>query len=324
MIKKTEFRKETMDDKSQKRLFLSLLVTAGILVAEVIGGIMSNSLALLSDAGHVLTDAFALGLSLIALMIMKRPSDHRATFGYQRIGLVAALINGVSLVVIAVFIFLEAYKRFSAPPVINTSVMLLIAVAGLIGNLITAWVLGHKHDDLNMKSAWLHVLGDAISSVGVIVAGLVIQYTGWVLADTIASGIVGVMIIIGGSRVIKDTLRILLELSPVGFHAEDLAKKIAAIPEVRDVHDVHVWSIGHGLPAISCHVRVNDRKISEADDIRKDIEHQLLREGLKHSVIQMECANCHCEDLFCNVTAESTLAGHREHAPDGGNHDDHI
>ena len=214
-----------MDDKSQKRLFLSLLVTIGILVAEVIGGIMSHSLALLSDAGHVLTDAFALGLSLIALLIMKRPSDHRATYGYQRIGLIAALINGVSLVVIAIFIFIEAYKRFNSPPEINTSVMLLIAAAGLLGNLIMAWILGHKHDDLNMKSAWLHVLGDTISSVGVIVAGLVIKYTGWVLADTIASGIVGVMIIIGGIRVIKETLWILLDLSPVGFHAEDFSTK---------------------------------------------------------------------------------------------------
>ena len=217
-----------MDDKSQKRLILSLLVTIIILVAEVIGGIMSHSLALLSDAGHVLTDAFALGLSLIALLIMKRPSDNRATYGYQRIGLIAALINGVSLVVIALFIFIEAYKRYYSPPEINTSVMLFIAAAGLLGNLIMAWILGHKHDDLNMKSAWLHVLGDTISSVGVIVAGVVIKLTGWVLADTIASGIVGVMIIIGGTRVIKETLWILLDLSPVGFHAEDISAKISA------------------------------------------------------------------------------------------------
>ena len=307
-----------MDDKSQKRLFLSLLVTIIILIAEVVGGIMSHSLSLLSDAGHVLTDAFALGLSLVALLIMKRPSDHRATYGYQRIGLVAALINGISLVVIALFIFIEAYKRYYAPPEINTSVMLPIAIAGLAGNLIMAWILGHKHDDLNMKSAWLHVLGDTISSVGVIVAGLVIHYTGWVFADTIASGIVGIMIVVGGTRVVKETLWILLDLSPVGFHAEEFSAMISSLPEVRDVHDVHVWSIGHGIPAISCHVRVDDQKISEADAIRKDIEHKLLHEGIKHSVIQMECANCHCDDLYCKVTAESTVAGHQDHA---GHHD---
>ena len=299
-----------MDDKSQKRLFLSLLITIGILVAEVIGGIMSHSLALLSDAGHVLTDAFALGLSLIALLIMKRPSDYRATYGYQRIGLIAALINGVSLVVIAIFIFLEAYKRFNSPPEINTSVMLTIAAAGLVGNLITAWVLGHKHDDLNMKSVWLHVLGDTISSVGVIAAGLVIKYTGWLLADTIASGVVGVMIIIGGTRVIKETLWILLELSPIGFRAEDISTKIAGLPEVRSIHDVHIWSIGHGIPAFSGHVQVLDQKISETDTIRKKIERLLVDQGIKHAVIQMECADCCNNDLYCNVNAEN---GHLIH-----------
>ena len=250
-----------MDDKSQKRLFLSLLVTFVIFIAEVFGGILSHSLSLLSDAGHVLTDAFALGLSLIALLIMKRPSDYKATYGYQRIGLLAALINGISLVVIAIFIFIEAYKRFHAPPEINSSVMLLIAAAGLPGNLIMAWVLGHKHHDLNMKSAWLHVLGDTVSSAGVIIAGLIIKFTGWVLADTIASGIVGCMIIIGGTRVVKEALWILLDLSPLGFHAEDLGKMIIGISGVRNVHDVHIWSIGHGIPAFSGHVQVNDQKM---------------------------------------------------------------
>ena len=300
-----------MDDKSQKRLFLSLLVTIGILVAEVIGGLMSHSLALLSDAGHVLTDAFALGLSLIALLIMRRPSDNRATYGYQRIGLVAALINGVSLVVIALFIFIEAYRRYYSPPEINTSVMLAIAAAGLFGNFIMAWILGHKHDDLNMKSAWLHVLGDTISSVGVIVAGVVIKLTGWVLADTIASGIVGVMIIVGGVRVIKETLWILLELSPRGISCGGgLAKMISAIPEVKAVHDVHIWSIGHGIPAFSGHVQVPDQKISETDTIRKKIERLLVDQGIRHAVIQMECADCCSNDLYCNVNAENGLADH--------------
>ena len=195
-------------------------------------------------------------------------------------------------------------------PMINAPVMLIIAAAGLAGNLVMAWILGHKHDDLNMKSAWLHVLGDTISSVGVIIAGLVIQYTGWVLADTIASGIVGVMIVIGGTNVIKDTLRILLELSPVGFHAEELSTKIAGITEVRNVHDVHVWSIGHGIPAFSGHVQVHDQKISETDTIRKKIERLLSDEGIKHAVIQMECADCCDNGLYCNVTAGNSHLGH--------------
>ena len=299
-----------MDNTSIKRLGWSLIVTLIILVAEVFGGILSHSLSLLSDAGHVLTDAFALGLSLIALLIMRRPSDYKATYGYQRMGLLAALINGISLVVIAIFIFIEAYKRFHVPPEIDSSVMLSIATAGLVGNLIMAWILGHKHHDLNMKSAWLHVLGDTVSSAGVIIAGLIIKFTGWMLVDTIASGIVGCMIIIGGTRVIKEALWILLDLSPMGFHAEDLAKSIAGIPAVRNVHDVHVWSIGHGIPAFSGHVQVNDRKISEGDTIRKEIEHLLSDQGIRHAVIQMECADCCNNEIYCNVNAENGHLGH--------------
>jgi len=299
-----------MDNTSIKRLGWSLVVTLVIFVAEVIGGLMSHSLALLSDAGHVLTDAFALGLSLIALLIMKRPSDYKATYGYQRIGLLAALINGLSLVVMAIFIFVEAYKRFHTPPEINASVMLSIAAAGLLGNLIMAWILGHKHHDLNMKSAWLHVLGDTVASAGVIIAGLIIMFTGWVLADTIASAIVGCLIIFGGTRVIKETLWILLELSPIGFHIEDFAKLIAEIPGVRSVHDLHIWSIGHGIPAFSGHVQVHDQRISEADVIRKEIEHMLEQRGIKHAVIQMECADCCSNEMYCNLNAESSHLGH--------------
>lgn len=299
-----------MDDKSQKRLFLGLLVTIAIFAAEVIGGFLSNSLALLSDAGHVLTDAFALGLSLIALLIMKRPSDYRATYGYQRIGLLAALINGISLVVIAIFIFIEAFKRFYSPQEINSSVMLSIATAGFVGNLIMAWILGHKHHDLNMKSVWLHVLGDTVSSAGVIIAGLIIKFTGWALADTIASGIVGCMIIIGGVWVIKEALWILLELTPLGFNADEISEKLSKIEGVINIHDVHIWSIGHGIPAFSAHVQIHDQKISEADTIRQQIEHLLEHTGIRHSVIQIECAECESNGLYCRVKTLTESAHH--------------
>ena len=298
-----------MQQNSQKRLLLSLAVTIVIFIAEALGGIISQSLALLSDAGHVLTDAFALGLSLIALMIMKRPSDYKATYGYQRIGILAALINGISLVVIAIFIFIEAFNRFYAPPEINSSVMLSIAAAGFAGNLVMAWILGHKHHDLNMKSVWLHVLGDTVSSAGVIIAGLIIKFTGWVLADTIASGIVGCMIIIGGIRVVKEALWIFLELSPLGFNADEISEKLSKIKGVINIHDVHIWSIGHGTPAFSAHVQIHDQKISEADTIRQGIEHLLEHTGIRHSVIQIECAECESSGLYCSVK-RSTESGH--------------
>jgi cobalt-zinc-cadmium efflux system protein len=286
---------------AEKRLVWSLAVTLVILAGEVIGGILSNSLALLSDAGHVLTDAFALGLSLIAALIMKRPSDYRATYGYQRIGLLAALLNGASLVVMAVFIFVETYKRLLSPPEINSSLMLVIATAGFAGNIAMAFILSRGHKDLNIQSAWLHVLGDTVSSAGVIIAGIVIKFTGWTVADPIASGVVGVMIIIGGGRVIKEALWIFLELSPVDLHAEEMSSLISEIPGVVCVHDVHVWSIGHGIPAFSAHVQVSDQKISEADIVRREIEHKLLHLGIRHSVIQMECAECETNGTYCQI-----------------------
>ena len=289
------------DKSAEKRLMWSLAVTLVILAGEVMGGLLSNSLALLSDAGHVLTDAFALGLSLIAALIMKRPSDHRATYGYQRIGLLAALLNGASLIAMAVFIFVETYRRLQSPPEINSSLMLVVAVAGFVGNIGMAYILSRGHKDLNIESAWLHVLGDTVSSAGVIIAGLVIKYTGWAIADPIASGVVGVMIIIGGGRVIKEALWIFLELSPVGFHAEEMSSLISEIPGVVCVHDVHVWSIGHGIPAFSAHVQVSDQRISEADAVRKEIEHRLLHLGIRHSVIQMECAECETNGTYCQL-----------------------
>lgn len=300
-----------MEHSSEKRLIWSLAVTLFILVAEVVGGILSNSLSLLSDAGHMFTDVFALGLSLVAALIMKRPSDYRATYGYQRIGLLAALINGASLIVIAIFIFIESYKRFLSPPTVNSSLMLIVAAGGLAGNLLMAWIIGRGHKDLNLKSVWLHVLGDTISSGGVIAAAVVMELTGWTLADPVASGFVGLVIIWGGSRVIKEALWVFLELSPAELHAGEVSRLISEIPGVICVHDVHIWSIGHGIPAFSGHVQVPDQKISAADSIRREIEHRLSDIGIKHSVVQMECAECGESALYCNI--EQPADAHHHH-----------
>ena len=296
----------------QTRFIWSIVVTFIILAGEVVGGLLSNSLALLSDAGHVLTDTFALTLSLIALNISRRPSDYRATYGYQRIGILAALINGCSLVVIAVFIFLETYHRLLEPPEVQSGLMLLVAVLGLIGNMTMMWVLGHRHTDLNVKSAFLHVFGDTISSGGVIVAGLIIMFTGWRLADPIASGIVGLIIVFGGARVIKQALWVFLELSPLDLHAEEISRMICSMHEVMGVHDVHLWSIGHGVPAFSAHVLIGDRKISETDTVRKAIEEKLAHLGIRHTVLQMECAECTSNGLYCQI-AGADEAEHHHH-----------
>lgn len=299
-----------MTHSSEKRLIWSLSITVLILVAEVAGGILSNSLSLLSDAGHMFTDVFALGLSLIASLIMRKPSDFRATYGYQRIGLLAALINGATLIVIAIFIFVETYRRFLSPPPVNSLLMLIVASGGLAGNLLMAWILGGGHKDLNLKSAWLHVLGDTISSAGVIIAAVTIRLTGWTLADPIASAFVGIVIIWGGSRVMKEALWVFLELSPADLHAEDVSRLISELPGVICVHDVHIWSIGHGIPAFSGHVQVQDQRISAADSIRLAIEHKLSDMGIRHSVIQMECAECGENALYCNIEGTPDIHHH--------------
>ncbi|HTR44616.1 MAG TPA: cation diffusion facilitator family transporter [Thermodesulfovibrionales bacterium] len=287
----------------EKRLILSFGITFLILLAEVVGGLMSNSLALLSDAGHVLTDAFALGLSIIASRISRRPSDYRATYGYQRVGLLAAVINGLSLLAISGFIFYEAYHRFVAPPRIDTFLMLGTAAFGLAGNILMAFIIGHEHEDLNIKSAWLHVLGDTLSSVGVMVSGAIIYFTGWGYADPIASVIIGTVIISGGARVVKEAAVIFLEMSPAGLHAEEIAKKLCGMPDVMGVHDVHLWSVAHERVAFTAHIWVHDQKLSEVESIRKKIEALLSERGIGHVIIQFECAECAENELYCQLHA---------------------
>lgn len=299
-----------MKDSSSKRLFITLIITFLIFSVELIGGIFSNSLALLSDAGHVFTDSLAIILSLIASIIVKRPSDKKATYGYQKIGILAAFINGVSLIVIAVFIFFEGYRRLLDPPVINSSVMLTVAFFGFLGNLVMALILGHKHEDLNIKSAWLHVIGDTISSVGVILAGLIIKYTQWLIIDPIISWLVGLIIIYGGIRILKDSLSIFLDFVPKGLEVNEIIDKIMSINGIRDIHDVHIWSIGYGIPAFSAHVVVDVISMHEADIIRNKIEEELEKMGIKHSVIQMENYRCDKKGFYCELRKSLS---HRHH-----------
>jgi cobalt-zinc-cadmium efflux system protein len=296
-------------DHSRQLLF-ALVITLVILLGEVAGGLIANSIALLSDAGHVLTDAFALGLSLIAARISRRPSDFRATFGYQRFGLLAAVINGLSLVAIAIFIFAESYHRFISPPEIRTSVMLTVATAGLAGNIAMALILGKGHEDLNLRSAWLHVLGDTLSSVGVIISGLVVLYTGWTYADPVAGVVIGVVIISGGVRVVREAAEIFLEMVPKGFDVEEIARKITALPGVMGIHDVHIWSLSHGMIAFSAHIWVHDRKLSELDPIRNPVEEMLRSLRVNHILLQFECGECEANGLYCQVHTEEETPGH--------------
>jgi len=296
---------------NQKRLAVTFSVTILILTGELIGGYLSNSLALLSDAGHMVTDAFAIALGFAAARISKRPSDKNATLGYQRVGLLAALINGVSLFVIAVLIFYESYERLITPPRIDISVMLGIASLGLAGNLVMAFILGHNHEDLNIKSVWLHVLGDTLSSVGVIISGIIIYFTGWTYADPIASVLIGGIIIWGGVRLVRDTVSIFLNLTPKGFDVEMLVKKIIDMPDVVDVHHVHLWPVAHKNIAFSAHILVNDQTLAEVEETKKRIEVMLRENGIDHSTLQIECSSKTCDtNLYCQTNGKENNHGH--------------
>jgi len=296
----------------EKRLVVTFIVTMVILGGELIGGYLSNSLALLSDAGHMVTDALAIAMGFVAARISKKPSDRNATFGYQRVGLLAALINGLSLLVIAVFIFYEAYERFTSPPRIDIPVMLGIAALGLAGNIIMAFILGHSHGDLNLKSVWLHVLGDTLSSVGVIISGIIIHFTGWSYADPIASVLIGGIIIWGGVRLVRDTVSIFLNLTPKGFSVDALVKRITDMHDVIDVHDVHLWPVAHNHVAFSAHVLVDDKTLREVEITKRNIEQMLRENGVDHSTLQIECSCVDCDNsLYCQI----------KHNMDGDGHD---
>ncbi|MBH0157160.1 MAG: cation diffusion facilitator family transporter [Bacillota bacterium] len=234
----------------------SFFLIASFMIVEVIGGLWTNSLALLSDAGHMLSDAAALGLSFLALTMGQRKATHSKTFGYKRFEILAAFLNGITLILISLYIFWEAYHRIVDPPEVVSSGMLIISFIGLLVNIAAAYILmkGDKDENLNVRSAFLHVLGDMLGSVGAIVAALLIMFLGWSIADPIASIIVAVLIIISGWRVTKDSFHILMEGTPLNLDVEKVKEVILSLPEVKGVNDLHVWSITSDFPALSCHV----------------------------------------------------------------------
>jgi cobalt-zinc-cadmium efflux system protein len=280
----------------------SFFLIAAFMIVEVIGGLLTNSLALLSDAGHMLSDAAALGLSFLALTYGQRKATHSKTFGYKRFEILAAFLNGITLVVISLYIFWEAYQRLMDPPEVVSKGMLIISFTGLLVNIAAAYILmkGDKDENLNVRSAFLHVLGDMLGSVGAIIAALLIMFLGWSIADPITSIIVALLIIISGFRVTKESFHILMEGSPSHINVAKVKVALMEIPEVKDVHDLHVWSITSDFPALSCHiVKEHDAKyqtvLTNAKKILQDQFH------IEHTTIQIDEAAIGCqEEDHCN------------------------
>lgn len=301
---------------NKKTLLIAFIIITIYMIVEVIGGFMTNSLALLSDAGHMLSDAVALFVGILAFSVGEKAANANKTFGYKRFEILAAVFNGITLIAIAIYIFYEAIRRFSNPPEVASSGMLYIAIIGLLVNILAAWILmrgGDTKDNLNMRAAFLHVIGDMLGSVGAIAAAIVITLFGWNWADPLASVLVAALVLISGLRVTKDALHVLMEGTPVNINIDEIIQLFRETEGIISIHDLHIWSITSDQHALSCHVVIDDSmSIKDSQTILQKIEHQLQHLSIYHSAIQLETAfHQHDNSLFCNLNVQKEH--HHEH-----------
>jgi cobalt-zinc-cadmium efflux system protein len=271
----------------RKRLLWVLAITALFMVAEVAGGVLSNSLALLADAGHMFTDVGALALSLFAMSMARRPPSLEKTYGYVRLEILAALVNGAALLVIAAFISWEAWKRLNTPVAVDGPLLMGVAAAGLLVNVAAAGLLhSHAKESLNVRGAYLHVLGDLLGSAGALAAGLVILLTGWTPADSIVSVLIALLILASAWRLVREAADVLLEAAPAHIDVSEVRAALEAVSGLDDVHDLHVWTLTSGFVALSGHGVVDDPMRHR--DVLTEIQERLARFGIEHVTFQLE------------------------------------
>lgn len=271
-----------------RNLKIALALTALYMIAEFVGGWLANSLALIADAGHMLTDVAALSLTLAAIWFASRPATAKKTFGYYRLEILAAFVNGIALVLLSLYVIYEGYQRFYSAPEVKGAELTVIAFGGLAVNLFAAYLLHSDHEhDLNMRGAWLHVMGDALGSVAAIVAGVLIYVFGWLWADAVSSILISLIIIFGAWNLIKESVNVLLEGTPAHINLKAVEETLRATEFVSDVHDLHVWTITSGMEALSVHI-IHQKEISQAE-LLKTLRTKLHDEfGIDHLTIQME------------------------------------
>lgn len=292
---------------AKQTLRLAFFLTILVVAAQVVGGILAHSLALLSDAGHALTDLFALGLAWFAAAQAERPANARKTFGYHRVGILAAQINAITLILVAVWVLFEAVQRFQHPEPVEPVIMFVSAGIGIAINLFIGFGISKEGDNLNAKAAALHVFGDVGASVGVIVAGIIIVLTGWYPMDPILSVGIAVLIAIDAWRILRETTDILLEATPKAINMQKLIADMQAIAGVQEVHDVHVWSITSGMYALSAHVVTSDQPLSACAPILATLETRLREtHHVEHTTLQFECGSnpgaCgEMDGLYCQM-----------------------
>lgn len=286
-------------------LQIVLAILLVVMITEVTGSILSSSLALLGDAGHMLVDILALGLSLFALTIAKRPATPTKTYGYHRVEIMAALANSTTLVLVSLYIFYEAYQRFLEPPLIQAPLMLLVATVGLIANLMGILLLRKvSRANLNIKAAFWHIIGDTISSVGVIVASVIISATGWYVADPIIAVFISCIILWGAMRLLRGSVDILLEAVPKHIQINKVIRTITNLPGIEDVHDIHIWTITSDIHVLSAHLIIEDQTVSRSAEIVETVNQDLSRYfNIRHTTLQLECGKCEIcpTGLICDI-----------------------
>ncbi|MFD2114318.1 cation diffusion facilitator family transporter [Paenibacillus yanchengensis] len=304
---------------NKKTLLISFLVITAFMVVEVIGGVITNSLALIADAGHMLSDSISLFIALIAFTLGEKAANYAKTYGYKRVEILAAIFNGVTLLGISIYIFYEAYHRLSAPPDVASKGMLIVASIGLLVNILVAFIMlrgGDTKENLNMRAAFLHVLGDLLGSVGAVVAALLIIFFDFGWADPVASILVSLLILLSGWRVTKDAVHVLMEGTPANVDVPEIIQMIEHVDGVISIHDLHVWSITSGQNALSCHIVVDGSlTVEKSQQLLRKIEHELEHKVINHVTIQLETdTHPHEDSLMCKT---DYATGSHDH------HDDH-
>lgn len=286
-------------------LRIALALTCVILVVEFAGALISHSLALMSDAGHVLTDVFALGLAWFAVEQSRRPADHRRSYGYHRVSILAALVNAVTLIVIVIAIAYEAVRRLAHPEPVHGGIVIVTALIGIALNSYIAFGLRGEHKSLNVRAAVLHVMGDMVASVGVVVAGVVILLTGWLYVDPLISLGIAVLIAVGAWRIVRETVNLLMEGTPAEIDLSAVTLEITGTELVTGMHDLHVWALSSDEVALSCHVVVGECPLGDAEHVVRDLERRLCdRFAIGHTTIQVE--SCHpCGEIHHGAGAHN-------------------
>ena len=287
-----------------KVLTWSLAATVLFVVIEAIAGLKAGSLALLSDAGHNFTDALALALASIGVYFQSKPANEVKTYGYHRAGVLTAFVNALTLLALSVWIFYESYHRLMQPQPVDENIMLWVAAAGLVVNVGIMYALRDGKQDLNVRAAYIHMLGDALGSVGIIAGAIAIRFTGWHQIDPLLSVSIGLLIVWTARDIVRDSLNILLEGLPRGLELQSVIGGIQSVDGVIDVHDLHIWSLGSTTHALSCHVLIEDMPPSSSDSILRRINTMLCdRFRIHHSTIQFEHVRCALSESGCSIPA---------------------